>query len=300
MNQNKRLYLNSVDSNEINNKFEFEVGKADLHTPSGSRMKIKMVRAVLPSTLNIGSYNENTTADDFNLRLSYEHTTATGTTGYAILFNPQFVPTVTTRNLNLQTTMVDLVSFINLEINSSVTSPTIAIDTNVAVIGLNRLNCVNDNETVTFLTGTSSIEILRALGCRLELNTSITRDDSTPFNFDITQVMQNVLINSNINTDSFSTTSIAKRNILESIPTALTQAVNYNELLSTIQVTGTVNKIASFKNASSLIYEGTNNGLSIGNTSIDTIVLSLLSPQNKIVNLGGNKMSIVLEIEFVK
>ena len=72
----------------------------------------------------------------------------------------------------------------------------------------------------------------------------------TPFNFDITQVMQNVLINSNINTDSFSTTSVAKRNILESIPTALTQAVNYNELLSTIQVTGTVNKIASFKNAS--------------------------------------------------
>ena len=112
--------------------------------------------------------------------------------------------------------------------------------------------------------------------------------------------MQNVLINSNINTDSFSTTSIAKRNILESIPTALTQAVNYNELLSTIQVTGTVNKIASFKNASSLIYEGTNDGLSIGNTSIDTIVLSLLSPQNKIVNLGGNKMSIVLEVEFVK
>ena len=132
------------------------------------------------------------------------------------------------------------------------------------------------------------------------MNTSITRDDSTPFNFDITQVMQNVLINSNINTDSFSTTSIAKRNILESIPTALTQAVNYNELLSTIQVTGTVNKIASFKNASSLIYEGTNDGLSIGNTSIDTIVLSLLSPQNKIVNLGGNKMSIVLEVEFVK
>ena len=44
MNQNKRLYLNSVDSNEINNKFEFEVGKADLHAPSGSRMKIKMVR----------------------------------------------------------------------------------------------------------------------------------------------------------------------------------------------------------------------------------------------------------------
>ena len=300
MNQNKRIYLNTVDSTEINNKFTFDVGKADLHTPSSSRMKIKLIRCILPSTLNIGSYNESPTADDFNLRLSFEKTAGTVTTAYSILFNPQFTPTGSSRIWNLQTTMVDIVSFINLEISTSATQQTIAIDTALTPIGVNRLVCINANESVTFLTGSTSIEILRALGCNIETNTTITENDFTPRNFDVTQVLQNVLINTNINTDSFSTTNEAKRNILESIPTALTQAVNYNELLSTLQVQGSSTKIATFKNASSLIYDGNNDGLSVGNTAIDTIIISLLSPQNKIVNLGGNKMSLVLEVEFVK
>jgi len=303
MNQNKRLYLNSGDSTETFNndgKFTLDLSNAHLHAPSGTRMKMKLIRCELPSTTCIGTFNDNQTADDFNLKLSFEYTAGGSTNGFTIFFNPQInLGGADSKVWNLQTTIIDVLGYINQPIQSP-GNPVIGVDTDVSEIGLNRLKLLIPSVSLTFLTGETSIEILRALGLNIDLNTTITDSSGSPRNFDLTQVLPNIIISSNLNFNSFSTTSVSNASIIEVIPTAMTQDVNYITLLSTLNQSGSTTTPVSYKLGSSLVYESTQSGKTIGNTSVDRMTIELLSPQNKKVVLAQNKASLVIEVEFVK
>jgi len=303
MNNNQRLYLNSVDTVEdsgYDGLFLFDLSKADLHAPAGSRLKIKCVRAELPSSACIASFNANDQADDFNLKLQFEYRIgAAAPTTHSFTFNPQVALSANTKIWNLATTINDVLGFINDEIGGTPASPKIVLDEVLSDIGLNRLILTTVGDSLTFLTGTSSIEILRGLGCNVESNTNISDSQPTPRNFDLTQVLPNILINSSLNFDSFTSTAVSQTNILDCVPTALTQSASYNSLLSTIVASGSTSILASYKQQSSLIYESTQSGKTIGNTSIDNLTIELLSPQDKKVSLANNNMTLVLEVEYV-
>ena len=295
----RRLYLNSLDTSiiyDVNSKATFDIGKGDYHSTNNKRLKMSLIRCEIPSTTGLVSLNDSDLPNENNFVFNFEIklTDTPEYTPFTIIFNTEIDTSKPSFNLTLQTTINDFIYFVNTTVGTDI----LGIAPQATDIGLQRLVCLEDYQVIKF--GSSTPSLLRALG--VNEGTVINDNSMTPYNFSMSEILPNIIVRTNLNFESYSsnTENLNQTNIMDCIPCVLSQGTQFEELKATYTITGSTVNNTTYRNTASLVYNGNNEGRDIGNTSINTLTIELLSPEFKPLSLGQNKFSMVIQIETVE
>ena len=300
----RRLYLSSVDSNIkfVNDgHVNFDLTRASIACRNDQMIALSLVRAELPATTCLGTYQETRTDGAVtsegprfnNLILVFDLLGPVGTAGpHVITFNPRVPIFGTTSPWTLQTTINDIIGLIN----STLEGQYIRIAQDEASLGIFRLQAVAPATGITFRVAQTSPEILRALGLYTDANTTITPTSNSPFNFDLSQLLPVVRVKTNFNFNSESSDATGDSNILDSLPTNTTQGNQYYQTLTIADASGTIN----IKNKSMMLHENAYMSKQIIPTkTINNLEIELVSQDNKLISVGQQPFSIVIQVDIL-
>ena len=288
----RRLYLSSVDSNIkfVNDgHVNFDLTRASIACRNDQMIALSLVRAELPATTCLGTYQETRVNGAVtgegprfnNLILVFDLLGPVGTAGpHVITFNPRVPIFGNTHPWTLQTTINDIVGMINSTIEGNYI----------------RLQMIAPATGITIRHLQTSPEILRALGMNTDKDTTFTQAITTPFNFDLSQLLPVVRVKTNFNFNSESSDATGDSNILDSLPTNTTQGNQYYQTLTIADANGTVN----IKNKSMMLHENAYMSKQIIPTkTINNLEIELVSQDNKLVSVGQQPFSMVIQVDIL-
>lgn len=222
----------------------------------------------------------------------------------------------------LQTTMIDLIAFINASLTSLGRAEQLKIYNNSGAA--HRIAVTDPTKCVTFVQSQSSRHIIEAFGMysytTLYQNPSLSQPTVigtqtgtgnelvSPYQFSVASVMGEVFLKSNLATDSFISwgeqgNKGAIENILASIPTAVSNNVSGFKLTSatysnTLEAETDEPLIPAQINYTNWALTGSHKP--IANHRIGNIILELVDSRNVPVGVGSNTWEVVLEFKFIK
>lgn len=300
----RRLYLSSVDSNIkfVNDgHVNFDLTRAGIACRNDQMIALSLVRAELPATTCLGTYVETRTdalatseGPRFNnLILVMDLAGPVATAGpHVMTFNPRVPIAGRTHPWTLQNTINDIVGMINATFEGQY----VRIAPGEASLGVFRLQVIAPATSVTVRVTQTSPEILRALGMYTDANTTFTPAITTPFNFDLSQLLPVVRVKTNFNFNSESSDATGDSNILDSLPTDTTQGNQYYQTLTIADASGTIN----IKNKSMMLHENAYMSKQIIPTkTINNLEIELVSQDNKLISVGQQPFSMVIQVDIL-
>tara|TARA_R110000851_G_scaffold154710_2_gene297039 strand:+ start:209 stop:1132 length:924 start_codon:yes stop_codon:yes gene_type:complete len=300
----RRLYLSSLDSNLpfINDgHINIDLTRADIHCKNSQLIAVSLVRMEIPATVAIGTYIDSTDPQNNNLILQITRASTPPVTK-DFIFNNRVVGV--TNPLQFPLTQQSVITDIIAYINEAFGEESIKIDDSIQTLGIFRLTTPNNAPSLTFNFEFSSPEILRALGAKTVINTSIQggTDASpditrTPYNWDLSQVLPVIRIKTNLNFNSNSSDADGDSNILDSVSTATTNGNQYFSTLGIIEGGNTIN----IKNKSMIIHENSYMAKQIvPSKRIDNLEIRLVTQDDKLITVGQQPFSLVVQIDILE